>query len=160
MDEQELKDRALNARKSSLAFFKKIRKNRYGELDNHVHALHQEVFKRTDCLQCANCCRHLGPRIIYRDIEQIARFLRKKNAEIIDLYLQIDEDNDYVFKQMPCPFLGSDNYCTIYAVRPKACREYPHTDRRNFHQITSLTVKNAETCPAVFEILEQLKRSF
>lgn len=32
---------------------------------------------------------------------------------------------------MPCPLLGRDNYCAVYADRPKACREYPHTDRRN-----------------------------
>jgi Fe-S-cluster containining protein len=24
-----------------------------------------------------------------------------------------------------------DNKCSIYEVRPKACREYPHTDRKN-----------------------------
>lgn len=61
---------------------------------------------------------------------------------------------------MPCPFLGSDNYCSIYEDRPKACREYPHTDRKKFYQIHALTIKNAETCPAVFHTLEQLKQEF
>jgi len=46
----------------------------------------------------------------------------------------------------------------IYDHRPKACSEYPHTNRRKFIQITDLTLKNAEICPAVFEIVEELKK--
>lgn len=46
------------------------------------------------------------------------------------MYLRVDEDNDKVFKSMPCPFLGEDNLCSIYDIRPKACREFPHTDRK------------------------------
>ena len=69
----------------------------------------------------------------------------------------MDEDNDYVFRQMPCVFLDKENYCRIYENRPRACREYPHTDRRRMHQILDLTLKNMETCPAVFEIVERLK---
>lgn len=81
-----------------------------------------------------------------------------KPHEVVERYLRIDEDKDYVFKEMPCPFLCSDNYCSIYENRPKACREYPHTDRKKFFQIHALTIKNAKTCPAVFKILEQLKK--
>ena len=88
----------------------------------------------------------------------MASALRKKPGDIVAQYLRIDEDNDYVFKSMPCPFLCSDNYCSIYENRPAACREYPHTDRRKFIQITDLTIKNSETCPAVFEILSRLKK--
>ncbi|MBN2746575.1 MAG: YkgJ family cysteine cluster protein, partial [Bacteroidales bacterium] len=71
--------------------------------------------------------------------------------------LRIDEDGDYVFKTMPCPFLAPDNYCLIYDFRPKACREYPHTDRTKFLQIANLTITNSATCPAVYEILERLR---
>jgi Fe-S-cluster containining protein len=83
-----------------------------------------------------------------------------KQHEVVSAYLRIDEDNDYVFKTMPCPFLGADNYCSIYEDRPKACREYPHTDRKKFYQIHALTIKNAATCPAVFNLLERLKKEF
>jgi hypothetical protein len=48
----------------------------------------------------------------------------------------------------PAAFMTSDQ---------KACREYPHTDRHKQHQILNLTRKNAEVCPAVFEIVERLK---
>jgi Fe-S-cluster containining protein len=74
--------------------------------------------------------------------------------------LRIDEDRDYVLQSVPCTFLGADNYCSIYQVRPKACREFPHTDRIKQHQLLKLTEKNIEVCPAVFEIVEKLKKEF
>ena len=89
----------------------------------------------------------------------MAKALRLKPAEVINRYLRIDEDGDMVFQSMPCPFLGVDNYCAIYENRPKACREYPHTDRKRFYQIYNLSVKNAYTCPIVFEVLEELRKS-
>jgi len=78
-------------------------------------------------------------------------------AAFTEKYLRTDEDGDQVLQLLPCPFLGTDNYCGIYEVRPKACREYPHTDRRNMHEILDLTLKNTAVCPAVFEILERMK---
>ena len=73
-------------------------------------------------------------------------------------FLHIDEDNDYVLKSVPCTFLDADNQCSIYHVRPKACREYPHTNRIKQHQLLKLTEKNVSICPAVFQITEQLKK--
>jgi Fe-S-cluster containining protein len=86
----------------------------------------------------------------------MAKALRIKSYDVIQTYLRVDEDGDMVFKTMPCPFLGTDNYCSIYESRPKACREYPHTDRKRFYQIYNLSIKNASTCPIVYEVLEQL----
>jgi hypothetical protein len=51
-----------------------------------------------------------------------------------------------------------DNYCMIYEIRPRACREYPHTNRRRFHQILKLTWRNTLVCPAVLEIVARLKQ--
>jgi Fe-S-cluster containining protein len=127
-------------------------------LDLHVHSLHHEVVERIDCLTCANCCRSLGPRITDKDVERMAKALRMKAADLISKYLHIDEDGDMVFQSMPCPFLGADNYCAIYESRPKACREYPHTDRKRFYQIFNLSVKNAYTCPIVYEVLDNLTK--
>ena len=127
-------------------------------MDLMVHALHNKISKRTDCLSCANCCRSLGPRITDKDLERMAKILRIKASEVIANYLRIDEDGDMVFKSMPCPFLGADNYCSIYESRPKACREYPHTDRKRFFQIFNLTIKNAYTCPILYEVLEELTK--
>lgn len=160
MDIDSLQEKAQKAEKDTRRFFKEIKKNRLRELDDTIHALHEEVFDEIDCLACANCCRSLGPRLTDRDIERIASALRMKPQEVVTTYLRVDEDKDYVFKEMPCPFLCGDNYCSIYENRPKACREYPHTNRKKFFQIQALTIKNAETCPAVFEILERLKKEW
>lgn len=146
--------------KDNQRFFKSINKKKMRQLDEKVHELHEEVFEEIDCLECANCCKSLGPRITEKDIDRISKSMKMKASAFVDTYLIIDEDNDYVFKMMPCPFLIPDNYCMIYEARPKACREYPHTDRPKFLQISKLTVRNTETCPAVFEILERLRKEF
>ena len=75
----------------------------------------------------------------------------------MEQYIVTDEDGDFIFKEHPCPFLLSDNYCLVYENRPKACREYPHTDRKRFYQILLLSHKNCETCPVVYDIFEELK---
>lgn len=146
---------AEKAKPSFLEYHKKNKK-RLGKMDVIVHQLHDNISERIDCLSCANCCKSLGPAIYDKDIERIAKALRIKPSEVVSSYLRVDEDGDYVFKSMPCPFLMPDNYCSIYDSRPKACREYPHTDRKNFEQIYKLTVKNTATCPIAYEVLSEL----
>jgi Fe-S-cluster containining protein len=53
-----------------------------------------------------------------------------------------------------------DNTCQIYEHRPKACREYPHTNRKNMQGIMALTQKNAVICPGVAQIMEKLERIY
>jgi len=120
--------------------------------------LHEDEFSRTDCLNCANCCKTTGPLFTQKDIERIAKHFKMKPGEFIDTYLRMDEDNDFVLQQVPCPFLGTDNYCSIYEKRPKACREYPHTDRKDFHKISNITIKNTAVCPAAYNIVEEMKK--
>lgn len=120
--------------------------------------LHQDEFSKTNCLDCANCCKTTGPLFTAVDIERISRHLKMKPGQFISAYLRLDEDNDYVLQKVPCPFLGQDNYCSIYETRPKACREFPHTDRKKFHQISHLTQKNVAICPAAFAIVEEMKK--
>jgi Fe-S-cluster containining protein len=84
--------------------------------------------------------------------------MRIKPGDFITRYLRIDEDKDYVLKSAPCPFLDGENYCSIYEARPKACREYPHTDRKKIVQIMELTHRNTLVCPAVLEMVERLKK--
>lgn len=133
-------------------------KNRLMKMDAEIEALHDEAVEEIDCLACGNCCRSLGPLILPKDIDTMAKALRIKTSDVIARYLRVDEDGDTVFQSMPCPFLGSDNYCSIYESRPKACREYPHTDRKKFYQIFELSMKNAETCPIVFRVMEGIMR--
>jgi Fe-S-cluster containining protein len=149
---------AKKAHAETKKYLAKIKNRNPRNLDNLFLRLHSQAFKKTNCLECANCCKSLGPRLTNKDIERLSKSLRMKESEFIDTYLKVDEDNDHVFKTMPCPFLAPDNYCRVYENRPKACREYPHTDAPKMIKHLNLALKNAETCPAVFLILEDLKQ--
>jgi len=144
--------------KENQVFFKLLKKKKSKVLDKLIHPLHEEVFQCTDCLECANCCKTTGPLFTDKDISRIAKYLKIKPSRFTEKYLRIDEDKDYVLQTLPCVFLGEDNYCSIYNVRPKACKEFPHTDRIKQHQLLKLTEKNIEVCPALFSIIEKLKK--
>ena len=154
---KELPDKAKKNQKENIRFFKQLSTKPPGKVDEVFQTLHEEVFEGINCLDCGNCCKSLGPRITGADIRRISQVLKIKPSELTEKHLILDEDNDYVFKKMPCPFLADDNYCKIYEDRPRACRDYPHTDRRRMQQILDITLKNISTCPAVFEIVEKLK---
>jgi Fe-S-cluster containining protein len=137
-------------------YFAKLRKRPPKHLDYMMQDLHEKEFERTNCLDCANCCKTTGPLFTSTDIERIAKYMRLRPHQFIEKYLRVDEDNDHVLQSVPCTFLGPDNYCSIYDVRPKACREFPHTNRKKFHQIANLTLKNTAICPAAFNIVEAM----
>lgn len=141
-------------------FFEKLKANKPADLDQQFHKSHDSVFKKLDCLTCANCCKTTGPLFTQRDITMLSKHLKLSPQKFIDTYLHLDEDNDYVLNVLPCPFLGSDNYCSVYDYRPNACREYPHTDQRKMHTIFKETLNNVSICPAVFEIVERLKKVY
>ena len=157
MDLAQHKELSQLKRKENKQFFKRLKKLKPKVLDKLIHPLHDEVFECTDCLECANCCTTTGPLFTDKDIARIAKHLRIKPSEFVAKYLRIDEERDYVLQSVPCIFLGKDNYCTIYDVRPKACKEFPHTDRIKQHQLLKLTKKNMEVCPAVFALIEKLR---
>jgi Fe-S-cluster containining protein len=160
IDLVKLKAEAQNKDKENRAFLNRLKKKKPKDLDRLAESFHHEVFSYTNCLECANCCKSISPIIIDRDIDRIARHLKVKPSDLIEQYLMLDDEGDYVFKSSPCPFLMPDNYCLIYEVRPRACREYPHTDRKRFYQIGQLTHKNTFVCPAVFDVVEKLKANY
>lgn len=141
---------------NKIDLLKELNKINKKELDNKFHQAHDEVFKKFDCLTCANCCKTTGPLFTITDINRISKLFKQKPNDFIDTYLRLDEDGDYVLKTTPCAFLQADNKCFIYEERPIACREYPHTNRKNMKQILKLTVKNSEICPAVKEVIDKI----
>lgn len=138
--------------------FAKLRKRRSAQDDALINEVHDLVFSNINCLECANCCKTHSPIILEKDMERISKHLRIKQNEFVSKYLLLDEDGDWVFHTVPCPFLHSDNKCSIYEVRPKACQEYPHTNRKKIYQIAELTLLNAEICPAVMPILNSISK--
>jgi Fe-S-cluster containining protein len=79
-----------------------------------------------------------------------------KESAFIDTYLKLDEDGDYVVKQSPCPFLGADNFCSVYEDRPSDCHRFPYTDEDVLLKRPNITLKNSSFCPAVHLVLEKL----
>lgn len=127
---------------------------------NKVHRalpdLHEEAFEKIDCLQCGNCCKTYSPRFKKPDIKRIAKYLKMKDGDLINNYLLVDSDGDYVLRTHPCPFLGADNECGIYEVRPSDCHRFPYTDEDVLLKKQQLTLKNSSFCPAVYYVLEKL----
>jgi len=121
--------------------------------------LHEEAFEKIDCLQCANCCKNYSPRFKTPDIKRISKHLKLKEGDFKEIYLRVDEDGDYVTKSTPCPFLGNDNYCSIYENRPSDCHRFPYTDEDVIIKKQNLTLKNSTFCPIVYYVLEKLIQS-
>lgn len=142
------------------AFIKRLKKQRPKDLDVQFARVHEEVFEEVDCLSCANCCKTTSPMFFEKDIERLASHLGMKTGDFIKKYLFLDTDGIYALRKTPCPFLGADNYCSVYEHRPKACREYPHTNHRKMVTKLHLALKNTEICPAVEKVLERIEQHY
>ncbi len=142
------------------AVFDRLKKKKPSDLDQRFHEAHEEVFSRVDCLECANCCKTTSPMFFQPDIERLARHLKMSPSAFTEQYLFLDVDGIHALKSSPCPFLAPDNYCLVYEHRPKACREYPHTNRKKMYQVLDLAMLNAFICPAVEEIVKTVAASY
>lgn len=152
----DLKKKASEKQKENAAF---LQKNGKKIPTKTMLRAHEGAFSQIDCLDCANCCKSLGPRFRTPDITRIAKKLRMRESDFIEKYLKVDEDGDYVAQTLPCPFLGADNYCHIYEDRPGDCRKYPYTDSDILFKRPKTTLANAAYCPAVFTALELMKKA-
>lgn len=150
---------AQTKQKEHKKFLDFLKKKTPKNLDYIVQDTHEEVFDEINCLECANCCKTTGPLYTEKDIERIAKHLRLSPSDFEQKYLRVDEDGDKVLQNLPCHFLAEDNTCLIYEVRPKACREYPHTDRKKIYQINHLTIKNTLICPATYLFVEKMMKN-
>jgi Fe-S-cluster containining protein len=140
-------------RKLYKQFLQKAEKNK---VLKQLPALHEEAFEKIDCLKCANCCKNYSPRFKTPDIKRISKHLGLKESDFIEKYLRVDEEGDFVVKSTPCPFLGADNFCSIYDQRPSDCRRFPYTDEDVIIKRQALTLKNSEFCPITYFVIERL----
>ena len=151
---------AQSKKRENKQVLKGLSKSKSPQLDSFFREESDDFFREFSCLDCANCCKTTSPIFRDVDIDRIATHLKLKPGGFVGKYLHLDSEGHYVLNHSPCPFLGTDNYCSIYSVRPQACREYPHTDRKNINQIMDLTYQNTLVCPAVASIVEKLKVDF
>lgn len=157
MDLDFYKNQAIQKQKEHKKYLDQLKRKPPKNLDYVVQEVHEQIFEKINCLECANCCKTTGPLFTEKDIERVSRHLRMKASDFESKFLRVDEDRDKVLQYLPCWFLNADNTCSIYEVRPKACREFPHTNRKKIYQINHLTIKNSVVCPAVYEFLEKMK---
>lgn len=157
MHSDKLKNWERRSAENAKEYARFLRRNDRKESLDRLPGLHEEAFQHVDCLSCANCCRNYSPRFKTPDIKRISRVLGMKEGAFIETYLRLDEEGDYVVKSTPCPFLGSDNRCSIYEDRPSDCSRFPYTDEDVLLKRPAITLKNATFCPAVYYVLERLK---
>jgi Fe-S-cluster containining protein len=103
-----------------------------------------------------NCCKNYSPRFTPPDIKRISKFLGMKDGDFRDTYLRVDEEGDNVLKEMPCAFLGADNYCSIYDVRPTDCARFPYMDDDFMLKRQPMALKNTSFCPITYYVIEKL----
>lgn len=153
---QNWEKKSAERRKLYRQFLQRADKNR---VLKQLPGFHDEAFSKIDCLKCANCCKQFSPRFKTPDIKRISKHLRMRESEFIDKYLKVDEEGDFVVKSTPCPFLGADNFCSIYEERPSDCRRFPYTDEDVFIKRPALTEKNSSFCPITYFVLEKLMQA-
>jgi Fe-S-cluster containining protein len=134
-------------------FLKRVDKRK---ILKQLPSLHDSAFEKVNCLDCARCCKNYSPRFKMPDIKRISKYLRMKETVFIDTYLSMDEEGDYVVNTKPCPFLGADNFCSIYEHRPSDCQRFPYTNEDVFFKRVAITMKNAEFCPIVHDVMHGL----
>lgn len=134
-------------------FLQKADKNK---VLKQLPSLHKEAFEKVNCLSCASCCKNYSPRFKTPDIKRISKYLKMRESNFIDTYLKVDSDGDFVVRSTPCAFLGADNMCSIYDVRPSDCVRFPYTDEDVIIKRQQLTLKNATFCPITYYVLDRL----
>ena len=83
------------------------------------------------CFRCGVCCTRYQPPLISEDIDNIASALAISRSKSVSKYaVKVPIKEGYLLKHTKkgCVFLAWDAdgkaRCTIYASRPKACREW------------------------------------
>ena len=90
---QQLPKLAEEAKKESLKYFANIKRRVPKNFDYVVQELHDAEFKKTDCLDCGNCCKTTSPIFTDKDTERISKYLRMKVADFEKQYLQRERSN-------------------------------------------------------------------
>ncbi len=159
LDVQKYKRRAYRKKKDLGRFLKKLAKAKPKGILKTVRVANDATWQEVDCTICANCCKTMTPTFTKKDINRIAGHFNQTYQEFYDKWLKTDENKDIVNKSTPCQFLGKDNLCTIYEIRPDDCAGFPHFIRRDFlYQVEEKTyLNNTVRCPATLVFVENME---
>jgi Fe-S-cluster containining protein len=118
------------------------------------------------CTQCGNCCRNHGDyAFVYLtapEVTAIAAHLGLSRRSFLSLYCTKHEGAVTIRTDSPaCPFLGADNRCGVYPVRPKQCATWPFWRENLERSVWEDEVKAC--CPGIGEgelhDLEEIERT-
>lgn len=88
--------------------------------------LKRKILKKVNCKKCGWCCKNQGAMLTVEDVKRLMVHFKCSYEELSERYF--DKKMNIPYLKSPCPFLGSDNRCGIYYLRPKVCKIYPFTD--------------------------------
>jgi Fe-S-cluster containining protein len=141
--------------------FLKTRNLEPDEIDQRVFETTRRVWAGIECTTCANCCREMKPTFSEEEVDRVARRLGMKRQQFIETYLEhseADSENPWQTRTTPCPFL-KNNLCSVYEDRPAECSGYPYLYQPDFVFRTMGMIERTFTCPIVYEVMEELKKS-
>jgi len=157
---QQFKRKTDAQRQELVDFLKKLDDIVPEEMPQLVAEEDGKMWRETDCLSCANCCKKMTPTFTKEDVHRISAHLgmtaqafRKKW-----LYKEKDGAGDWMNTSIPCQFLGADNKCSIYEVRPLDCAEFPHHHKQPFDSYNDTFTQNLSYCPATYNLVQRLKK--
>ncbi len=131
------------------------------EIDRRVFEITRRVWAGIDCTSCANCCREVRPSFSEEEVDRLARRLGLERVQFIESYLERTDalsENPWQTRTLPCPFL-KENRCSVYEDRPADCGGYPYLYSPDFIFRTIAMIDRIATCPIVFQVMEDLKKS-
>ena len=155
---QNWKENAKKNEKDNFLFIRSLKMKDREPVDRLAQKLHEEAFKKINCVDCGNCCKTLKPTLDDNDIERISEYLDRPVEEIKSNYLTKNQYENWTFNSLPCPFLGEDNKCQIYSSRPKDCQSFPNTNKEGFSSRSYQHSENTLICPATYYIVEKMKQ--
>ena len=158
MDLKKFDKKVADKKKGLKKFLKKLDKVVPENLEELVSEVDKEVWEKVDCLECANCCKTMTPTFSAKDIKRIAAHFDMKPKQFKDKWLYKDKNGDWMNTSTPCQFLGDDNKCSIYEIRPSDCAGFPHHDKKDFDLYNDTYTQNVTRCPATFELVSRLKK--
>lgn len=140
-------------------FLTRTENNPPRNLDIIAEQIDKEVWAETDCLSCGNCCKSMSPTFKYPDLKRISAHFNMTIQQFKDKWLYFDKgENDWMNVRRPCQFLDrKTNMCSIYAIRPLDCAEFPHLAKKRMKDYMHLHRQNIEHCPATYKWVEKLK---
>ena len=139
------------------SFLSRLEKKDPKGLDKLKLEADKAAWSRTDCLDCANCCKTMSPTYTGKDIKRISSHLGMSDKAFREKYLYKDKTGDWMNVKQPCQFLDlNTNKCDIYAVRPRDCAEFPHHNKKKMTEYMHMYKQNIEYCPATYRVVEYI----